>query len=106
MAFDKTRKVKASPVFEAPTEPRGYQQLVSADLATSASLTVPANALYAHIENNGTAAVRWRDDGTDPTTTTGGRLLPGDVLDYDGNLAEIEFIREGAGAILDIHYYS
>lgn len=104
--FDKTRRVKATPHFPAPVDPKGYQQISSATLATSTSLTVPAGSLYARIENNGSAAVRWRDDGTDPTSTTGGRILPGDVLEYDGDLAEIEVIREAAGAILDIHYYS
>jgi hypothetical protein len=104
--FDKTRRIKASPVFPAPFVPKGYQQIATATLATSTSLTVPAGSLYARIENNGTSAVRWRDDGTDPTAIAGGRLLPGDALWYDGDLDEIELIREAAGAVLDIHYYA
>lgn len=104
--FDKTRRVKATPYFPAPADPEGYQHLTSAGLATAMALTVPDGALYAHVENNGTAAVRWRDDGTAPTATTGGRLLPGDILEYDGDVAAIQFIREAAGAVLDVHYYS
>jgi hypothetical protein len=104
MAFDKTRLVKASPVFQAPTVPMGYQQIASATLASATALTVPAGSLYAVIENNGSAAVRWRDTA-DPTSTTGGRVLPGDTLSYDGDLTAVKFIREGAGAVLDVNFY-
>lgn len=88
--------------------PRGNVQMVSADLATAVSLpaTIPALATIAIIENNGTQAVRWRDDGTNPTTSRGGRIASGAKFTYDGNLAALKLIREADGAILDINYYS
>lgn len=80
-----------------------YQQISSVTLASATALT-PSGATTASIQNNGTAAVRYRADGTDPTATSGMRLLPGRVLPYTGNLAALKFIREAAGAVLDIHY--
>lgn len=86
--------------------PQGYQQISSATLAASTGLTVPAGATVAIIQNNGTQAVRFRDDGTDPTSSIGQRIPAGETLTYDGDLSAVEFIREADGAILDIAYYS
>lgn len=83
-----------------------YQQLGSAAIASAAGLTVPSGARFAMIQNNGTQAVRWRDDGTNPTSSTGQRIAAdGQYFVYDGNLSAIKFIREADGAILDISYY-
>lgn len=89
----------------------GYQQITS--LGSSAALTVPA------VDTNGlsvkptiaiivaeTAGIRWRDDGTDPTTTVGMPLAAGVTLQYDGDLTKIRFIQQTAGAILNISYYA
>lgn len=89
----------------------GYQQIVSATLASSTALTVPSGATLAIVQNNGTQAVRWRPDGatTAPTSTTGQRIAAGSVLTIDiGNagLTSSRFIREADGSILDITYYS
>jgi hypothetical protein len=50
-------------------------------------------------------AVRWRDDGTDPTASVGMRLVPDEEFEYDGDLKAIKFIREAAGAKLNVSYY-
>jgi hypothetical protein len=89
----------------------GYQQITS--LSGAASLTVPArdaNGLsikptLALITPEG-AAVRWRDDGTDPTTAVGMPLASGVTLQYDGDLSRIRFIQQTASAILNISYYA
>ena len=74
--------------------------------AASTSLTVPAGATYAYIVMEGDP-VRWRDDGTDPTTAVG--MLQGPTTEpwfYNGDLDEIEFICQGlAGSTLSVSYY-
>lgn len=85
-------------------EPKGYQQLTVS--TTAVSLTVPDGADYAQIQC-ATTNVRWRDDGTAPTSSLGLQLLAGAELLYDANPKKIQFIRSGAAdATLDISYYS
>jgi hypothetical protein len=60
---------------------------------------------YAIIQNNGTAAVRWRDDGTLPTAAVGMVLNAGAELDYVGDISRIQFIQVAAGASLDVSLY-
>jgi hypothetical protein len=49
-------------------------------------------ALFGPLE---TAQIRWRDDGTAPTAAVGHLLEVGQVLEYDGDLNKISFIRTG-----------
>lgn len=52
--------------------------------------------------------VRWRADGTAPTSTTGLRLADGDILVYDGDPTKIKFIKDStatATPTLFIHYF-
>ncbi len=89
--------------------PRGDQQITIATLQTKQTLSIPANATVAFMQNNTTQALRWRDSpaGTDPTTTVGQRIVAGGTLTYDGALANFEIIAEAAGTgTLDIVYYS
>lgn len=81
----------------------GYVQLTS--LATAAGLTVPVGATYAIIQAEA-QAVRWRDDGTDPTTTVGMTIAAGAELRYDGNLRGIRFIEAAASAKLNVSFYN
>lgn len=81
----------------------GYQQIT--DVSAAVGLTVPAGATEALIV--GTAqAVRWRDDGTNPTATVGIPLAVNTLFEYRGNLAAIKFIESAAGAVLNISYYA
>lgn len=73
-------------------------------LSSSKSLTVPANAKTALLKVE-TQPVRWRDDGTDPTTTDGMLLDVGEEFWYTGDLAEIEFIETASSAVLHVSYY-
>lgn len=91
--------------------PLGYQQISAATLAASTPLTLPTSiggmpVAYAMIQNNGTGAVRWRDDGTAPTATVGMLLPNGSELDYFGEMTAIQFIVSAAVPILDIAYYA
>jgi hypothetical protein len=96
---------------KAITSCLGYQQITS--LSAAAALTVPvvdANGLSVKptiaIITPEAAAVRWRDDGTDPTGTVGMPLASGVTLQYDGDLTKIRFIQQAPGAIINISYYA
>lgn len=80
----------------------GYQQITS--LAAAAGLTVPPGATYAVI-SPGAQAVRWRDDGTNPTATVGMPIPVNGVFTYAGDLTAIKFIEQAASAQLNISYY-
>lgn len=90
------------PTTEATLKPLGYEQITS--LAASQSLTVPTGARLAVLICE-TQAVRWRDDGTDPTASVGMPLAVGVQFTYSGNLAEIEIIEQTASAKLNVSYY-
>lgn len=83
--------------------PKGYEQITS--LGTAQSLTVPTGAQYARIQAV-TQNVRWRDDGTAPTSTVGMRIVLDEVpMFYGGDLSAIQFIEESASAELNVSYY-
>lgn len=96
--------------------PMGYQQIAALTLAAATNLTLPTVANsgfvpgYAVIQCAGTAgtdSVRWRDDGTSPTSTVGMLLGAGQELDYSGDLTKIQFIiSAGSASILNISFYS
>lgn len=81
---------------------KGYQQITS--LSSAAALTVPDEARIAliHAESK---SVRWRDDGTNPTTSVGMVLDAGAIMLYDGSLSAIRFIETAASAKLNVSYY-
>jgi hypothetical protein len=89
----------------------GYQQITS--LSSATKLTVPQTTpnggntrpVFALIVPEG-QAVRWRDDKTAPTASVGMPLAVGIPLQYDGNIQDIQFIEQVAGAKLNISYYA
>ena len=96
---------------KAITSVMGYQQITS--LGTATGLTVPQKDLQGlagtpriAIITPEAQAVRWRDDGVDPTATVGMPLAAGVTLQYDGDLSQIKFIEQTSGAKLNITYYS
>lgn len=102
-AIDDPNYVKA-----APYTFLGDQQIVSATLAASTALTVPAGATVATIQNNSTGVCRWRNSGT-PTASLGQTIAAGGTLTLDaGNagLTSTRFIIGSGTVILDINYYS
>ena len=89
--------------------PLGYSQILNATLAASTGIvfpTFPGGSLpgYAIIQCQG-GTVRWRDDGTAPTSTVGMSLATGEELDYSGDLTMIRFISSAGTPILDISLY-
>lgn len=90
-------------LYPAPSvAPKGYQQVTS--LTAVKGLTIPAGATYALISPEG-QAVRYRDDGQDPTTTVGMPLAAGETLRYEGNLSALRFIEQTASARLNVSFY-
>ena len=89
----------------------GYQQITSLSAATG--LTVPTKdpVTGANVKANfalitaEAQALRWRDDGTAPTSTVGMPLAVGVTLQYDGDLSKIRFIEQVGGVIVNISYY-
>jgi hypothetical protein len=80
----------------------GYQQLT--DLSSAAALTVPTGATVALIQAE-SQSIRWRDDGTSPTTGVGMVLAAGESVFFTGVLAAFEAIEIAASAKLNISYY-
>ena len=83
-------------------KPLGYQQLTT--LSAAVGLTVPAGAVGAIIVPEA-QAVRWRDDGTNPSATVGMPLAVAAALEYAGDLSAIKFFEQTAGAKLNVTYY-
>jgi len=96
-----------------------YQQLLTGVLGSAVKLTIPTqtatsipggwaaqvNVGFAVIQNSGTAAVRWIDDGQTPTATFGMLLNAGSELDYVGDITKIQFIQVAAGGQLEVSLY-
>ena len=82
--------------------PLGYQQLTS--LSSAAGLTVPANTKCALIQAE-SQSIRWRDDGTNPTTSVGMVLSAGESLFFTGSLSAFKAIETTASAKLNVSYY-
>jgi hypothetical protein len=87
-----------------------YQQIVG--LAASTGLTVPPRDSLGMVSTPTVAviivegaSIRWRDDGTAPTSTVGMPVAPGSVFIYDGDLTRIRFIQVTATATLNVSYY-
>lgn len=88
----------------APNDiPIGYQKLIN--LATPVGLTAPLGARHALIQAEG-KAVRWRDDGTDPTVADGLLIATDTIFSYHGALTRIRFIETAASATLHIAFYA
>lgn len=85
-----------------PLSPMGYQQLSS--LSSATGFTVPSSATIAVVVCTG-QTVRWRDDGTSPTSSVGTELTVNTYFPYVGNLSLIKFIQESASATCDVAYY-
>ena len=49
--------------------------------------------------------VRWRSDGTNPSTSVGHVLHAGNSMRYMGTLSAIKFIEETASAKLNVSYF-
>jgi hypothetical protein len=91
--------------------PQGFEQIAvsstaigptNTKLVSVAGATTEANFALFRVE---TADVRWRDDGTAPTSSAGTLLKAGEILEYDGALHRIQFIRVSSDASVSAAYY-
>lgn len=81
----------------------GYQQITS--LSSATALTVPAGTKLVLVTPQ-TQAVRWRDDGTDPTASVGYPLAVGAELQYSAaQFSRLKFIEQTASAAINVCYY-
>lgn len=96
-------------VTDRMTRALGYQQVNAAGTAATFNLTVPTNRenikpRFAVIQAEA-QALRYRDDGVDPTATVGMLIPSGTSIDYTGDFNKIRLINATAGAIANISYY-
>lgn len=90
----------------------GYQQKDATATLTASNIAMPASntsngrgPTMAVIQAEA-QALRYRDDGVDPTAAIG-MLIPANTsINYDGNLNAIRIINGAAGAIANISLYS
>jgi hypothetical protein len=86
--------------------PCGFQQLA---VDTAKFLTIPAacgpNPSLAVIKAEA-QALRYRDDGTAPTTAVGMPVATTDApIQYQGTIPALEFIAQTSGGIVDVLFY-
>lgn len=96
-------KVRSYPVFYSPT---GFQKLTVS--GTAISFTVPTTIVTrAVVFSVETDQIRFRVDGSDPDSTTGVILSPGDVVEITNvdMINNFTAIRVNTDAILQIHYF-
>ena len=65
----------------------------------------PVIPSYALIQAEG-RALRWRDDGIDPTPTQGMLIPPNETLVYNGPLRHLRIIGAQNGSIANITFYA
>lgn len=86
-----------------PVTPLGVTPLAVSSSAVAPTIPTGATWCYFKIE---TAAVRWRDDGTNPTASVGWPQTIGETFTlYVGSLAAVKFIRQSADATVDLACY-
>lgn len=82
----------------------GTLSSASATLLSAIGIGIPAGAVFAQIQAAG-GAINWRDDGTNPTTVTGMTIPNSGELLYNGQLAKLALIAQGANTTINIAYY-
>ncbi len=81
----------------------GYQKQ---SVSTAAGLAnVPRGATVASLVCE-TQAIRWRDDGTDPTATDGMPVPTGQQFNYSGDLSKFRMIAQTSTATVHVAYYA
>jgi hypothetical protein len=92
------------PVIDGQREPVLSSTEQITGLSAVKGLTVPAGTRLVVIEAE-TQAVRWRDDGTDPSATVGMPLPTGVSKIYTGDFSAIKFKEQTPSAKLNVSYY-
>lgn len=84
-------------------KPIGYTQFASVQ-TTDVLTLAPGQGRIAKIQVL-TQSVRYRDDGPDPTPTTGMRIPAGGEILYNGDLAALKIVAEANGAEVNVLFY-
>lgn len=68
--------------------------------------TIPATPASALLSVEGATGIRFRDDGTNPTTTAGHKVAGGGSVVLDCDLSKVKIIRDGGtDATVFVSYY-
>lgn len=96
----------AGTILDARLIPMGNKRMTS--LATAillSTVTIPTGADRVLVQAE-SDAIRWTDDGdTTVTTTLGQRLEDGADFMYVGDLTQLQFIRLGTSAQINLSFY-
>jgi len=86
-------------------EPLGFDSELVLTTAKPLPAPIPSGAVSALVQAE-TAGVRWRDDGGTPVAGAGGGMLiaVNQVVLFTGNLDDLLFIQEAAGATINVSY--
>ena len=87
--------------------PLGYCQLTASSAAALVSTCtggIPATSQWATICVE-TANIRWRDDGTAPTTSVGMPVSSGQCFYYNSKFSALSVIAQSGSPVLDISFY-
>lgn len=93
-----------------PMVPLGYCQISATALESAVGLSscsggIPTGATMAMLQAE-TANVRYRDDGTAPTSSVGMQIVSGqNPILYSGTLSAVEFIAASGSPVLDVAFY-
>lgn len=92
--------------FIKPPVPAGFQASGNITSATAFSPTIPTGACYAIIKVI-TQPLRFRDDGTNPTSAIGRSLAANDVIELTSRkqLANFKLIAQDTAGAAEILYY-
>ncbi len=83
----------------------GYEQFAAGAINAATALTFPVGTQVA-IFKPAAQAIRFRDDGTDPTAAIGYPVAVGTEYIYcSGSISRLKVIAQVAGAVLDVLYY-
>ena len=94
--------------FIKPPIPAGFQ--ASGDITSTSgglfALTIPTGACYAIVKAI-TQPLRFRDDGTNPTSMIGRSLAANDVIELTSRkqMADFKLIAQGTSGAAEILYY-
>ena len=103
MAYGDDLKRYDHQAVDGNVKPMGWERITA--LSAAVGLTVPVGARIALLIAE-TQAVRFRDDGTNPTATIGMPIFVNTPFWYNGDLSAFKVIEQAVSASLDILYYA
>lgn len=101
---DKSGRLVMSSGTDVPVASGGQITSLTSAVGLSTLATIPSTATRVLLQAED-QDIRWRDDGTDPTTSVGMKLEARQTIEYAGDLSAIRFIAVVAGAKLNVLYY-